>query len=381
MKKLDKKNIISRRIQSDQNKALNLFGQKALDSMGLPGLFKYGRGAKVYDYDGKEYTDYFLNDGSLILGHSHRNVVLNIKKTAERGTGFGSYSREAVWLASEIQNRFSYVEKISFLSSSQDMLNALQSSKKSHIITFQSEFLNNNPSYIQLPYNDSNKLIDVFTKDHDKISGIIMPMAVLQDKLILGDKDFIKLARDLTLKYSSFLVFDETLTGFRTSNLARHLELSINPDAIFLDGIISAGFPFCVLASTKKFVYNIENLSIMQSAQLTNPIILRASLMTIRSLNKDYLNSLTKQTIDWQERINNAFASRNMLCKVVHYGNMFYLELKDDFCYTNFSNHMLENKILWSRSNPRKFFLTKMHCNKDLDKLIEVVLKAVLKEK
>jgi len=84
---------------------------------GKPLVMKYGKGAKLYDHDNNEYTDYCLSWGALILGHAHRNVILNAKKTIEKGTSFGTTTREEVEIAEHICGRVPSIEKVRFVNS------------------------------------------------------------------------------------------------------------------------------------------------------------------------------------------------------------------------------------------------------------------------
>jgi len=45
-------------------------------------FFKKAAGSKLYDIDGKTYTDFLLGYGPLILGHYHPKVVQAVKKAA-----------------------------------------------------------------------------------------------------------------------------------------------------------------------------------------------------------------------------------------------------------------------------------------------------------
>ena len=45
-----------------------------------PFFTEYGAGSKIYDIDGKEYLDYCLAYGPLILGHAHPLVLTNLKE-------------------------------------------------------------------------------------------------------------------------------------------------------------------------------------------------------------------------------------------------------------------------------------------------------------
>ena len=87
---------------------------------GNPLIMKYGKGAKLYDYDNNSYTDYCLSWGALILGHAHRNVVLSAKKTLEKGIGFGTTTREEINLAEHICGRVPSIDRIRFVNSGTD---------------------------------------------------------------------------------------------------------------------------------------------------------------------------------------------------------------------------------------------------------------------
>jgi len=75
-------------------------------------LLKSGAGSKVYDYDGKEYVDYVLLYGALILGHAFPEITGAIKKAADSGAGFGTTHELEVQLAEHLGNAVSGLEKI-----------------------------------------------------------------------------------------------------------------------------------------------------------------------------------------------------------------------------------------------------------------------------
>ena len=55
-----------------------------------PVFVKQGKGSRIYDEEGKEFIDYCLSWGALILGHSHPAVVKELRKTVKNGTAFGT---------------------------------------------------------------------------------------------------------------------------------------------------------------------------------------------------------------------------------------------------------------------------------------------------
>ena len=42
-------------------------------------VVKHGKGSKIYDVSGREYIDYVLASGPLILGHAHPAVVAAVR--------------------------------------------------------------------------------------------------------------------------------------------------------------------------------------------------------------------------------------------------------------------------------------------------------------
>ena len=57
---------------------------------GDPVFVSHAKGSKIYDFTGKEYIDYVLSWGPMILGHAHPEVIAAICQTAQKGTSFGA---------------------------------------------------------------------------------------------------------------------------------------------------------------------------------------------------------------------------------------------------------------------------------------------------
>src|SRR3972149_199846 len=64
-----------------------------------PFFTKRAKGSRITDVDGKEYIDYCLAYGPLILGHSHPKIVEEVKAQLENGSLFGTPTEQEVELA------------------------------------------------------------------------------------------------------------------------------------------------------------------------------------------------------------------------------------------------------------------------------------------
>src|SRR5262245_11735506 len=61
-----------------------------------------GQGSNVYDAAGKEYLDYMLGSGPLLLGHGRREVVEAVQREAARGSTYFALNEPAIRLAETI---------------------------------------------------------------------------------------------------------------------------------------------------------------------------------------------------------------------------------------------------------------------------------------
>lgn len=59
-------------------------------------IMKRGKGPYIYDYDDNRFVDFYLSNGSLLLGHSHPGITKVIKSWLNRGyaSGYMAASRE-----------------------------------------------------------------------------------------------------------------------------------------------------------------------------------------------------------------------------------------------------------------------------------------------
>src|SRR5690242_15658451 len=60
---------------------------------GTPRFIERGAGPYLFDADGRQYIDYVLSWGPLILGHAHPAVVEAITRQATLGTSYGAPTR------------------------------------------------------------------------------------------------------------------------------------------------------------------------------------------------------------------------------------------------------------------------------------------------
>jgi len=227
--------------------------------------YTHAAGTHKHDVDGNEYIDFWSGHGSLILGHSHPEIVQSVQQQMSKGTHLsGSSDLEMEW-ATHVIDLIPSAEKVRFHSSGTeaDMM-ALRMSRaytgKSKVIKFQDHFhgwsdylvadgdgLGGIPketlsTVIVLPANDAQALEDTLKNDSDIAAIIIEPTGAhmgLEPVL----PSFLEEVRSLSSEYGVVLIFDEVVTGFRISNGGAQKHYGITPDLTTLAKILGGGLP------------------------------------------------------------------------------------------------------------------------------------------
>jgi len=77
----------------------------------------HAKGSKIYDVSGKEYIDYVLSWGPMILGHAHPKVIASICDTAKKGISFGAPTQVETQMAKLISEAIPSIELLRMTSS------------------------------------------------------------------------------------------------------------------------------------------------------------------------------------------------------------------------------------------------------------------------
>ena len=83
---------------------------------GLEFVVKEGRGAYLWDTEGRRYIDCLLGSGPMVLGHAHPAVVDAVRRHLERGTTYMLLNEPIIELAEEIVRAVPCAEQVRFTS-------------------------------------------------------------------------------------------------------------------------------------------------------------------------------------------------------------------------------------------------------------------------
>src|SRR5690349_14511293 len=80
-------------------------------------IIREGKGGRVWDEEGKEYVDFLLGSGPMLVGHAHPEVTEAAHAQIARGTTFFANNRLGIELASAIVEAVPCAEQVRFVSS------------------------------------------------------------------------------------------------------------------------------------------------------------------------------------------------------------------------------------------------------------------------
>jgi len=80
-------------------------------------IVREAKGPRLYDHSGREYIDYILGSGPLVLGHAHPAVLAAVEAQLSKGTTYFQLSEPTLALAELLCQAVPCAEQVRFCSS------------------------------------------------------------------------------------------------------------------------------------------------------------------------------------------------------------------------------------------------------------------------
>ena len=244
----------------------------------FPVTIERGQGPRKWDVDGNEYIDYGLGSASLLLGHSHPEVVEALMQAAPAGSHYGSPVEKVLEWGERVCNMVPCADKVRFVGSGAEatalaLRIARAYSGKDKIVRWESHYhgwhdyvMPGNLAPFDVPAStgipkgtvdsvvvlppDLDALERVLATDND-IAGVITEGSGASYGTVPLAPGFVQGVRDLTRRYGVVMVLDEVITGFRWSPGGLQQVLDLDPDLCTMAKILTGGLPGGAVAGRK----------------------------------------------------------------------------------------------------------------------------------
>ena len=327
---------------------------------GNPLFIKKGDGCRIWDEDNNEFIDFCCSWGPLILGHNHPAVFKKVVETMQNGASFGAPTRLENELAELILNRNPFIEKIRFVSSGTEaVMSALRLARgytgKNKVLKFEgcyhghvdallvkagsglvtfgesssagvSEVFANQT--LVLPLNDEAALRECFKKHHADMACVIIEPIPANNGLLLQEKYFLLLLRELCTEYNVLLIFDEVISGFRVAFSGAAELYGIIPDIVTYGKILGGGLPVGAYGASNEIMRKVSpDGPVYQAGTLSgNPVAMAAGIAQLTECSKPgFYETLAEKTNHFTSRINNYANEKNYPFELVSIGSIFWL--------------------------------------------------------
>lgn len=324
-----------------------------------PRFINRGKGAYIWDEEGKDYIDFCMSFGPLIHGHQDPEIKEAIIKALDNGWTFGACEKYSLELAEYIVNKISFIEQIRFVNSGTEaVMTAIRLARgvtgRSKIIKFNGCYHGHTDSMLIkagsglageaeasskgvtkhqaedtliCELGDLNEVKEVFERFPTDIAAIFIEPLPANNGLLVQSQEFLQGLRDLCTKYGAMLVFDEVISGFRIGFGGMSEKTGIHPDIVTYGKIIGGGMPVGAIAGKKQIMEFLAPIGpVYQAGTLSgNPVAMAAGLVNLKKLTPEAyvkLENNTKNVValmkDWMDK--NGFEDY----QTIQYGSLFY---------------------------------------------------------
>ena len=283
---------------------------------GTPLFIQRGKGAQIWDADGRSYIDYVGSWGPLVVGHAHPEVVAAAQRALERGLSFGAPTELEVEMAELLCRLMPTLEQVRLVSSGTEAtMSAIRLARgftgRDRIIKFEGCYHGHadallvkagsgaltfgQPSSAGVPqdtaahtmvleYNNEVALERAFANDGDGIAAVIVEPVAGNMNLVAPRPSFLELLRKLCTRHGAVLIFDEVMTGFRVALGGAQALYGVQPDLTTLGKVIGGGLPVGAFGGRRDIMQKIAPLGpVYQAGTLSgNPVAVAAGLATLK---------------------------------------------------------------------------------------------------
>ncbi len=391
---------------------------------GVPVFMKSAKGAYLTDADDNTYIDYINSWGPAILGHTHPEVLEELKIQAEKGFSFGAPTELETEIAKFITANVPNIDQIRMVSSGTEAcMSAIRLARgftgRDKIVKFEGCYHGHSDSFLikagsgaatfgnpnspgvtsgtakdtlLARYNDLEQVKDLFANNPAEIAAIIIEPVAGNMGCVLPENNFLQELRKICDENGALLIFDEVMTGFRLAFGGAQELYGVKADLVTYGKVIGGGLPVGAFAARNEIMDHLAPKgAVYQAGTLSgNPLAMRAGLKTLQIIKNDagFFSRLEKTTEILDTEISKILSEKGIAHTINRQGSMmsvfFDSENVSDFdeaqranheTFNRFFHHMLTNGIYLPPSGYETYFISDAIKENEIEMTLEAVRK------
>jgi glutamate-1-semialdehyde 2,1-aminomutase len=238
-----------------------------------------GLGSRVWDVAGREYIDYHLSSGPVLLGHAHPAITEAVNARLPKGTTYYFLNEPEIELARRLVDAIPCGQVVHYTGSGTEatfysLRIARAFTKRNKVLKFEgawhgmhdyglwgtvpmqpSDYPYAQPDSVGVPpqagetvlvtpFNETERAVAMIERHaHELAAVIVEPL----QRVLLPEPGFLQAVRAVTRKHGIVMIFDEIVTGFRIAWGGAQERYGVVPDLACYGKAISGGFPMAAI--------------------------------------------------------------------------------------------------------------------------------------
>jgi glutamate-1-semialdehyde 2,1-aminomutase len=251
----------------------------------------HGRGSKVYDVDGFEYSDFHGGYGVSLAGHAHPAVVAAVQDRVTRGTHFAQPTEDAIVVAGNLAERFGlplWRFANSGTEATMDAVHLIRAATgRDRILKVEGCYHGHHDSVVVsvlpeadddigpadrphnvpdnsgipdaimdlvtiVPFNDLAAVERALVEHPDEVAGMILEPVMMNAGIIHPDDGYLAGLKDLLHQHGALLTFDEVKTGLTTGPGGVTRMYGVTPDLVCLAKAMGGGISTAAIGGVEE---------------------------------------------------------------------------------------------------------------------------------
>lgn len=238
-----------------------------------------GQGSRVWDVAGREYVDYHLSSGPVLLGHAHPAITEAVNARLPKGTTYYFLNEPEIELARRLVEAIPCGQVVHYAGSGTEatfysLRIARAFTGRNKVLKFEgawhgmhdyglwgtvpmrpSDYPRAQPDSVGVPpqagetvlvtpFNETERAVAMIERHaHELAAVIVEPL----QRVLLPEPHFLQAVREVTKKHGIVMIFDEIVTGFRIAWGGAQERYGVVPDLACYGKAISGGFPMAAI--------------------------------------------------------------------------------------------------------------------------------------
>jgi glutamate-1-semialdehyde 2,1-aminomutase len=388
-----------------------------------------GQGSKVYDAAGREYLDYMLGSGPLLLGHCQPEVVEAVQREAALGSTYFALNEPAIRLAETVVDAAPCGETLRFQTTgSEATFAAVRLARaftgRDKVLKFEGGWhgghdlgqLSGAPAepppfpeatpdcdgiahsarhdVLVAPFNHLDTTAAIIERYHPELAAVIIEPL---QRTLVPVANFLPGLRNITRRFGIVLVFDEIVTGFRLAWGGAQERYGVVPDLACYGKVIGGGYPVSAIVGKRELLQLADpqqkgrgRYCFLSGTLTGNPVACAAGLATLQVLRQpgvyERLHLLGRRL---SEGLRQASADAGIPFQVLGDGPVLQVFFTEDKGLRNhrdllradkkkaisFGHELIRRGVYCTPGG--KLYLSLAHTDQDIDRTIEIAAAAL----